>query len=296
METLESLPPRRLASCLESMNQPFEDGTVKEKLEPLGQKEDKEDTFSVIRLKKKSKTQPKLKRLSTVESLLESKKTIWKGKLVTYRNSTQDMKSSKTLARESTLSGKVLSPFWNVPRTEWSKRLWWPQETDCPGSGLNCWNGSSNLLESSCWFWNKKTNLLKKNSPMTSYPSFKFSVAEETEEDVTKIRKELVKSYQVKILPDRKQKRILNDWWNGYRYMYNKSLETIKKEGLKRPNKLALKTRLAIQKQNPKLYNRKKFLADTPKAIRQQAVFECVKNLKGDMTHHKDITIVGRCS
>ena len=135
-----TLHPKKQVNLLTSQLEPCIDGTPKERLKLLEQKEVIEDfssqaffpTFNLKKVEEKSVTvvcQPKVK-----------KKT-WKDKSNFSEENTQITKLLKILDQESTGKEKVLTPFWTAQSKEISKRLWLPIEIDCVDSASipNCY-------------------------------------------------------------------------------------------------------------------------------------------------------------
>ena len=114
------------------------------------------------------------------------RKTTCKGKSLTCNRSSQTTRSSQTLDPESISRGEASGPFWSSQAKELSPKLWLPTETASAASLSNSWNGSFTSMESNSWFSIKTwTPLSSQNLQKTSFPSFKYSIAECKEEEST---------------------------------------------------------------------------------------------------------------
>lgn len=101
-----------------------------------------------------------------------------------------------------------------------------------------------------------------------------------------------VRIRQVKLKPDRRQQRLLQEYAAGPRWTYNESVRTLSRDV--RTTKQSLRNRLVTEKDNDLLAG-KAWLFRTPKVVRQQASFRAkaaqksaVANLKaGNVKHFK---------
>jgi len=212
-------------------------------------------------------------------SLVQNRKTILKDNELSCLLNSPTTASSPTSVPASTGSAKDYCPFWNNQCQEASEKLWLPRETDCVVSPLSSSNGffRKQGLDSLCS--NPKIAPQKMNLETTCCPSFKYSAVEETEKEdtgtVTVVRK-------IKLKLTKDQKKKLSTCADHARFTYNATVERINSE--KKANKMNLRNQLVTYKDNP-YFQGKEWLLETPKVIRQQAVFEATKNFKSAMTN-----------
>jgi putative transposase len=184
-----------------------------------------------------------------------------------------------------TLKEKDCREFWSYQCEENSKRLWFPTEIGCVGSGLSLSNGFLPKTIQGSWFLTKQSiNPVAKISQKTFLPSFKYS-------PVKKWEKEGIRAIRIKLNPTKKQKLILEKWSNTTRYVYNKCLAKILKDPSLNNNKgySKLKKECIIAKNNNIIKANEepredKFLYDweieTPKDIRNGALRDIEKAYK----------------
>jgi transposase len=87
---------------------------------------------------------------------------------------------------------------------------------------------------------------------------------------------------KIKLKMTRAQKEKLKTFADHARFTYNAAIDRINED--KRANKMNLRNQLVTYKNNP-YFEGKEWLLETPKVIRQQAVFEATKNFKSAMTN-----------
>lgn len=178
---------------------------------------------------------------------------------------------------------KDLKPFWTNQCEEISQKLWLPIETDCVGSLSNFWNGYSQPIKSDSWFLMKtRNNHPIKNSQMTSSPSYMFIPVEKWGEEGIRTRK-------IQIYPNQKQKKIITQWMGCRRFIYNKTLEKVKKEEDKL-NFYELRNKYVTSKNND---NVKEWEKETPKDIRAGAIRDMIKNFNTSFSLLKNKQING---
>ena len=266
----------------ESLRRLSDDGQITDRLsllEPLG------DIDCIKPLIKELKT-PELARriLYILEFLVRNRKTISNDRGFLCLKNFQNIRSSPIPDQESTGKGKDCFPFWNKQLKEMYPRLLLPQKTDCVDSPLNFWNGSSEPSMWNSWFSTTKRVLKKKNSPTISYPLSKYFAAKEMEKDDT----ELIKTWKIKLNPSKKQKKILRRYWDGYRYTYNETVAIVEKEKIYNDQKI--RNRIVTCKNND-YFDDRQWLLETPKAIRQEAVRNCVAGYKSNFMNLKNKNI-----
>lgn len=115
---------------------------------------------------------------------------------------------------------------------------------------------------------------------MICCPLSKYFVAGETEGDDTVLRMR-----KIKLNPTRHQKLLLRKFADGARFSYNEAVTRVN-SGEQRVNRLELRNAIVTQKGNS-FFQDKPWLLETPKVIRQQAVFEAVKNFKAAFSNKK---------
>lgn len=129
----------------------------------------------------------------------------------------------KILLQELISKEKVYQPFWNSSYKTISDKLILPIKTD-----INLSNPWSIKQEEKLQFLIiQKKKLEKDNLTNISYQSFMSSHIKNFDKEV--ILQEKIKTIQIKIFPTMKQKVFIDEFINTYRYVYNKSIEYLKK-------------------------------------------------------------------
>lgn len=215
---------------------------------------------------------------SMFEFLHTNRKMILKDKSLFYLNSSPITESSVTSGPGSTTTVPDLSPFWNKSKEMLSEKLWLPRKIVSVDLDLNSSNGSASNTTPTSWFSSKMTLPQKKSSLQNSWTSSKFFVAEETGTVDT-----VIKTLKMPLVLKPHQKQILANWAHTNRYTYNMAIETIETEQIY--NKMTLRDMLVTSNS---ISDNKKWLLETPKVIRQQAVFRAVDNFKSALTNLKN--------
>jgi transposase len=218
------------------------------------------------------------------EYLLQNRKMILNDKDLLWLHDSQSMRSFQTSVPESTGQEKAFYPFWTEHSKAISKKLWLPQETDYAVSHLSSSTGCFKDQGLDCWSSNHKINPLNKSSQMTSCPLSRCFAAAEMEKEDT----DVIKMRKVKLKPTTAQKHLLSKFADGARFTYNAAVEKIN-SGTK-VNKMSIRNDLVTEKDND-YFADKQWLLETPKAIRQQAVFEACKSFKTCFTNLKNKNI-----
>lgn len=278
-DSIGSLPTPH-ANTMVSPEQPSTDGLTMEKYPPVVPQPILDNLKSPMNLTpvnlQKTSLQLQDSISSTFESLLTNKKTILNDKKSFYLKNIPLTKQSEISGQGSTTKDMDLSPFWNGSKEVLSEKLWLPQKIDSAGSGLISLNGSAILTGQKSWFSNKITQPRKKNSLQNCWTSSKFSaVGEMVKEDT------ITKTLRIKLRLKPHQKKILETWSHHNRYTFNMTIEQIEK-GVK--NKRKLRDKLVTSEALPE---NRKWLLETPKVIRQQAVFKAHSNYKTAVTNYK---------
>lgn len=299
MEVTSSIQ-KKLEKSLEFQNLLSENGQTKDcfhVLEPP-KEQDYIKLKSLSKTTRVSKTQ-RNKKYVTVESLPITIKMTLKDKLNTCPKNIQTIKSSPTSDQESTLKDQDFEPSWTWHAKDKSTKLWLPTETDCADLLSNSSNGCFKEMESNSWFsmthWVPLNN---QSSQKTSLLSSTFSIAESMEKENTK-KKQIKKQTRITtkkeqankvrkvgLLPTPEQRKILLEWFGGYRHTYNWSLACIKKKPseYKKCDFYWLRNRFINRENIPKS---KHFLLNTPKAIRANAIKELAQAYKTNFSIRK---------
>jgi IS605 OrfB family transposase len=224
-----------LKTSVKSLKSPSEhslNGKNKVDSNPLGQKEDTDDSSSQT-LKRNSKGSLNLKNKTfvTVESPLPPKKKIWKDKLSTSNLDTLTTELSGILDRALTLKEKGLTPF-SIPQSkEISEHLWLPTEIDCVDSVLSSSKDSLRAPMGNSWFSIKNKLPQKKNSLMTSFQLSRFSLPNSLDSDPTPSRKKsetkLLKTIKIRLFPTKKEKGQLKVMFEQFRWYYNATVNIV---------------------------------------------------------------------
>ena len=91
---------------------------------------------------------------------------------------------------------------------------------------------------------------------------------------------------KIKLNPTKEQKLLLNKYADAARFTYNACVSSVN-DKIHTANKFALRNAFVTAKNNP-FFEHKQWVLDTPKVIRQQAVFEVVKNFKSAFTNKRN--------
>lgn len=241
------------------------------------------ESFDLSKLQQ-SNRKPSAKKTSTTESSLKVKKITSKNK----SNKTSDPASKE----------KVFDPSSNWLPKEESDKLWLPTEVGCPDLHPNWWSGSFKPIKSKSWFSVKRWTPVKKRKwPNTVSQSSTFSIAEsvegenskEAKQRTSKIRKSVKlvanKSQRVGLRPTPEVAHTLKRWFGCVRYTYNWALGCIKAKPTQyKLNMIWLRKRFINVCNIPK---DKKFLLDTPKSIRDNAVSDLQDAFKSNFAIKK---------
>ena len=268
------------------------------------------------------------KNTSTAGSPQENKKKICKDKSSTSNRSTQTTTSLRTLPAGLISKEKRLQSYWTKASGEWSQKLWLPTGTGSVGSPGNTSNGCSNVSESISSSKINRILTLKKSSKTTSCRSSMFSLAGTTvsggnqelqscrekyrrskqkqenlrharttknnqESEKKKIHVDdtdpyLIFSKRFRLLPDRKQARIINDWIAATRKVRNCCQNAIDTEKEDPISEVSLRNRFVIAKQmSEETKKTMEWTLRTPKRIREYAVKDLVSEYKGNFTKLK---------
>ena len=179
----------------------------------------------------------KNKILSIVEFQQKNKWMTFLDKLNTCNNQNiLTIQLFKILVQELILKEKDCKPFWNPVYTELSEKLLLPIETDYADLHTNSLNQSyKKQVELSPFLTMTTTTRTKKtNSQKTYLQSYTSSIADRWENDLTKLKinpKKQMKTLIIKLYPTKTQKLILDEFIDTHRFVFNRTLEYIKKLG-----------------------------------------------------------------
>ena len=293
-------------SPMESVQEPSEDGLLKEKSGVVEPSEETTSTTNTTSTQTSSQTTPSKKRkLSTQESPRNIKRKILKDKSKTYNDNTQTISSSKTSPQESIGTGKVLKPFWNKRSKELSVKSSYPTRIDWHELDMNSWNGSFPNSRSKLSFSMKQTatNPLNKTCPTTSLPLLDLmsqgTTGKEqppTKDDAKKCKKmtqnqkmkknqkkkskdPVTRTLKIRLYPNNEQKQKLRQWHGASRWIYNECLMQCKEDSRNR-NIETLRQKVtnksAIKDEN-------KWLHNVPAAVREGAAFDYLKAVDSNL-------------
>lgn len=221
-------------------------------------------------------------KLLIVVSAPKNKLMILKDKRILSDPITLTMNWLLILGAELTLREKDCKKFWNGQCEENSKKLWFPTETGCADLRLSYLNGSLPKTIQNSWFLTKQLlNPVAKSSPKTFSPLFKYLPVEKWEN-------EGIRALKIKLQPSKEQEKILEEWANTTRYVYNKCLDKIKKTpalnsstGYKKLNKECITEKDNNIIKPDQIHAHDKFIYDwelrTPKDIRNGALRDIKK-------------------
>ena len=206
------------------------------------------------------------------------------------------------------LREKVLKPFWTPAYKGLSENLLSPIEIGSVGSDLTSLTYLlQNREEKLPFLTMNKIKVGNKNLPKTSFQLSTSTVVSKWEDEVINLNKKL-KSLKVKLKPNSLQKKVLEEWMNTSNYVYNKTIEEIKKghnpldfEGLRNKiitldtktgdNKYNLAVKLLSQLNKTKEKFVKKNEEDLIKLKFINSFIDGLKNLKIKTSKKKNINI-----
>jgi len=164
-----------------------------------------------------------------VESVLANSGMTSNGKLPFSGNDTLPPNlSAATSEAESTSSEKGFGPYWNDSCAAINSRLWLPIKTDSADSDSTLWSTWLNKTVAKSWFSTTLRTARNPNSPLICLASSTSSLVECTDSGNT-----IVKSRKIRFYPNLKQKETLKWWFGVSRYVYNQTIEYLRKPGTK---------------------------------------------------------------
>ena len=138
----------------------------------------------------------------------------------------------KILVQELILKEKDCKPFWNLAYSELSEKLLLPIETDYVDLHLNSLNQSFKKQVVLSPYLTMTTTLAKKTNfhKISSLLSTSL-IADRWENDLIKLKKNpktQIKTLIIKLYPTKSQSKILDEFIDTHRYVYNRTLEYVK--------------------------------------------------------------------
>lgn len=136
----------------------------------------------------------------------------------------------KILVQELILKEKVYSPFWTVAYKELSEKLSLPTEIGCVGSHMNSLNPLSTKQEVlSKYLTVNSIEVPKMNLQKICYPLSTSLIVDKWKKEVTK--EKTYKTIKIQIYPTKQQKSKIEECISVHRYIYNRTVEYITKNG-----------------------------------------------------------------
>lgn len=305
--------PKLLAIDLECRYPHSEDGQLMEKLLTSEHLEVNEGTLSNALKSPQTSQHPPCSSLSAVtaesnniaivECPPKDKKKTSNGKLHSCKESTQTTRFSQTLDLGSTSDEKILGHYWSSQAKDLSKKLWLPIETDSVALHSNCLNGSFKSIQSNSWFSMKVWEPQARQSlQKTCSQSLTFSTVVSMADESTGAKKKEQKMKPPKMTkpknpqpnscrkillkPPPEAKSVLKQWFGSVRQTYNWALSCIKKKPkeYKCVDVPWLRKRFVNKINIPKKMS---YLLDTPKALRDSALFDLTEAYKVNIRKRK---------
>lgn len=166
--------------------------------------------------------------LFTQEYLQKSSWTIFRDKLLSLNltmKNTLHMNLFLILVQELILKERDFRPFWNPLCKEISEKLLSPIKIDYADSDMILSNQLLRKQEERLQSLEvNKLNLQNKNYQKICCQSFISSAVNKWENVHIDQQQLNYKSRKIRIYPDNTQKKILNEWFDTYRYVYNKTI------------------------------------------------------------------------
>ncbi len=170
------------------------------------------------------------------ELVPQNNETILQGKFSLCESAIHNPKSSKTLAVDSTSSGKDCSPYWSDLCEAISSQLLLPVETDCVDSDLNYSSLWHNKTVDQSWFSQILYIAQNPNLQPIFLPSFTATVAGCTPGGAT-----ARKSKKIRLFLNHSQKALLKQWFGVSRFVFNTTVNYLQQPDTK-ANWMAIKT------------------------------------------------------
>ena len=191
------------------------------------------DETDLLSLGSENQSQKKQTQSVTASSAVASKETTLARQSPTSMDSSPKQKSSKTSARDSTTSGKVLEPYWNELCAQISSRLLLPHRDRLTRFGfelieyLVCLNGGKILVGDQ-----------STSSPEAELTADLLSIIHVFSCRIHGLRKYRNQIKKILIYLSADQRRLVRTWFGAARYVFNKTIELLRDGDVKRIGKL----------------------------------------------------------
>ena len=238
-----------------------------------------------------------LKTMCIVEFHLVNNKTIYKDNVTFLRVNFQIIKLLKTLAQDSIINDQDFLNSWNFLIENALNKSSFQAKTDFVASDLNCYNGNSLKTIQNSWFLNKLIKHQSKNSLRIFLPFYKYLLVDGIPKDDTLLRTRKIKLKLTSI-----QKKTFKIWSDHSRYSYNKAINFINNSSSEKD--IAFRNFYDTKPENINVFysdfelrdlitpkevcSRIPWILQTPKGIREGAVFEAKENLRKCLTNFKN--------
>ena len=238
-----------------------------------------------------------LKTMCIVEFHLVNNKTIYKDNVTFLRVNFQIIKLLKTLAQDSIINDQDFLNSWNFLIENALNKSSFQAKTDFVASDLNCYNGNSLKTIQNSWFLNKLIKHQSKNSLRIFLPFYKYLLVDGIPKDDTLLRTRKIKLKLTSI-----QKKTFKIWSDHARYSYNKAINFINNSSSEKD--IAFRNFYDTKPENINVFysefelrdlitpkevcSRIPWILQTPKGIREGAVFEAKENLRKCLTNFKN--------
>lgn len=169
--------------------------------------------------------------LCIVEFHLVNKKMILKDNVYIFLVNIQIVELLKTLDQDSIIKDQDFIKYWNCLIKESSTKLLYLQRTDLQDSDLNLLNGYSYKTIQKSWFSIKQLNHVNKNSLKTFLPFYKYLLVDGMEKEDIKPQ---LRTRKIRMKLSSIQKKTLQKWNDDCRYSYNKAINLMTSEYIKR--------------------------------------------------------------
>ena len=207
-------------------------------------------------------------------------------------------KRSPTSGPASTSRGPDFYEYWDSSKKELYDSLLWPPETGSPASASSSSSGSVQSVALSSSFSTLLTELPKRSSEQTLWPSYRYTVVDGTADGATAASGEpaappKLKTLKLRLRPTAEQRRTLEKWAGCSRFTYNRAVGIRLAEGSTQKDVFRIRDRIVTAKPrgqdalpNP-FFNSRPWLLECPKSIRQAAVKTAVANVKACFSNLK---------
>jgi len=236
------------------------------------------------------------KMLFIVEFLLQNKKMILKDNAYILVVNIQIIKLLKTLDQDLITKDLDFLNYWKCLINKNSMKWLSLVRTDFVDSDLNLSNDNSYKTIQKSWFLIKKIKHQNKNSLKIFLPFYKYLLVDGMVRENTQMEP-LLRMKKIKLKLNSIQIKTLQTWNYHHRYTYNKTISLLNEDnerplykGVKPENSNTYYSKLELRNLIvPKSScSHIKWILETPKAIRESAVFEAYKNLQSAISNLKN--------